>query len=877
MLSDFEEEITIDYNDYRSFILDLNGSTIGGTIQNVTSYLTIQDSSEGKTGTVNASIELTGDINTWKNSKLTILSGTFTGDIVAGNKGTLCVEGGTIDGTITKNSGTVVCTGGLFKVQPGNDMLEIGYLASEEPIDGYYQVEADRAAQIGNTTYNTLKQALTKAKDGDTVRLLKDQINIRSINYYEINKSIVLDLNGKTISTPGTRTIYTNKNDVTKNITIKNGTILNTNTSNNPSVGIQAEQQVNLTLENVTVEAAGTNSYGVFANPKENIVQPVITVKGDKTKISGNVAGIAVNGYVEAGKDVRPATLIVEDGTIEGGRYGIAGNGEQHNTNITINGGTIIGGSCGIFHPQDGKLDISGGNITGATGIEMRAGELNVSGSPVITAMGEYTSDSNGSGNTSSGVGIAVAQHTTKKPISVIIDGGTIKGEKSLAEMNPEENDKEDISKVTIDVRGGTFDGEVAAEDVTKFIHGGTYSTDPTGFVGDDRYAYKMNEQYIVAPEGYQSANWVFEKDAVNDKLYIGTYHIPYVPPAPVDPITNTGSASSESATTNADISKDPASTKEEKTEVTEDNKEVTTTTIKIAPETAERIVQRAIQHSSAHIIIDATTGKAVNTGAGDKTEVVLPASTILTLAEKTTADVVIKSDIAEITLDAKAVNAVAAQTSGEIAANDTVIVVAQKVKDESNEMRFDLKVVTPNGPVLDFDGGDVLVKVQLNDQLKTKERLACLYIDNYGWLNRVEGSKNADSTYAFVTGHFSAYAIMEERDADKLMKKQTSLTKGVQNTTIKLSSSLLSKGIKLKWKKSKGFKVDQYQIYRAVKKNGKYSRIYLTKKGTTTSVTNRKNLKKGKRYFYKVRGVRTIAGKTFYTKWSNKANRIYR
>ena len=65
---------------------------------------------------------------------------------------------------------------------------------------------------------------------------------------------------------------------------------------------------------------------------------------------------------------------------------------------------------------------------------------------------------------------------------------------------------------MTIDVRGGTFDGEVAAEDVTKFIHGGTYSTDPTGFVGDDRYAYKMNEQYIVAPEGYQSANWVFEK-----------------------------------------------------------------------------------------------------------------------------------------------------------------------------------------------------------------------------------------------------------------------------------------------------------------------------------------------------------------------------
>lgn len=876
LLADVNEEITIDHKSHYNITLDLSGFSLGRgyPIKNVTSYLTIQDSSVGQTGQVDASIELDGGNTTWKSSKLTILSGTFTGDIVAGNKGTLCVKGGTIDGEITKNSGTVVCTGGFFKVKPGNDMLEIGYLASEEPIDGYYQVEADKAAQIGNTTYSTLKQALTKAKDGDTVRLLKDQINIRSINYYEIDKSIILDLNGKTISTPSNKTIYVNKYGETKNITIKNGTIRNTNTSGEPSMGIVAEQRVNLTLENVTLEAVGFNSYGIFINPQNNAVQPTITVKGDQTKISGNIAGLAVNGY---SKDVGATTLIVEGGTIEGGRYGVAGNGEQHNTNITVNGGTINGGSCGIFNPQDGKLNISGGTIEGATGVELRAGELNVTGNPVITATGAYTSNSNDSGSTSTGVGIAVAQHTTKLPISVNISGGTIKGVRALDETNPENNPEESISKVSIEVTDGSFVGDVCAVDVSKFISGGIYSADPTGFVDDNSYAYKMNAKYIVASEGYQVANWVFEKDVANDKLYIGTYHPPYIPPAPVDPITNTGSASSESATTNADISKDPASTTEQKTEIMDDKTEVTTTTIKIAPDTAEKIAQRAIQHSSAHIIIDATTGKAGNTAAGNKTEVVLPATTILTLAENTAADVVIKSDIAEITLDAKAVNAVAAQTSGEIAANDTVIVVAQKVKDESNEMRFDLKVVTPNGSVLDFDGGDVLVKVQLNDQLKTKEYLTCLYIDDFGWFSRVEGARNADGAYTFVTGHFSAYAIMEERDADKLIKKQVSLTKGVQNTTIKLTSTLVTKGIKLKWKKSKGFKVDKYQVYRAAKKNGKYSKIYLTKKGTTTSVVNGKNLKKGKRYFYKVRGVRTIAGKTFYTKWSNRTYRIYR
>ena len=748
-------------------------------------------------------------------------------------------------------------------------------VAFAEEAESGNAVEA--VAQIGKTYYNLLSTALSKAKDGDTVLLLKDQTG--SENTYSItNKSITLDLGGRMILTStaaSANTIFLSSYNASRNVTIKNGTIRNTNSSMENVVGILVNQGINLTLENVTVEATGSGSYGVFINSNADDIQRTITVKGTQNRIFGKTAGIAVNGYKE--KEDVLTKLIVEDGTIEGGSYGIAGNGEQHNTNITVNGGTINGGSCGIFNPQDGKLNISGGTIEGATGVEMRAGELNVTGSPVITATGAYTSNSNGSGSTSTGVGIAVAQHTTKLPISVNISGGTIKGVRALDETNPENNPEESISKVSIEVTDGSFVGEVCAADVTKFISGGTYSADPTGFVDDNSYAYKMNANYIVAPEGYQAANWVFEKDTVNDKLYIGTYHIPYYPPAFSDPITNTGSASSESATTNADISKDPASTIEQKTEITDDKTEVTTTTIEIAPETAEKIVQRAIQHSSAHIVIDATTGKAGNTTAGNKTEVVLPASTILTLAEKTTADVVIKSDIAEITLDAKAVNAVAAQTGGEIAANDTVIVAAQKVKDESKEMRFDLKVVTPNGPVLDFDGGDVFVKVQLNDKLKTKQRLACLYIDDYGWLSRVEGTKNADGTYGFVTGHFSTYAIMEERDADKLIKKQASLKRGVENTTIKLTSSPVTKGIKLKWKKSKGFKVDKYQVYRAAKKDGKYSRIYLTKKGTTTSVINRKNLKKGKRYFYKVRGVRTIAGKTLYTRWSNKTDRIYR
>lgn len=96
-------------------------------------------------------------------------------------------------------------------------------------------------------------------------------------------------------------------------------------------------------------------------------------------------------------------------------------------------------------------------------------------------------------------------------------------------------------------------------------------------------------------------------------------------------------------------------------------------------------------------------------------------------------------------------------------------------------------------------------------------------------------------------------------------------IIKGVKNTEIELETTVNKDGnIVIKWKKSKGYRVDSFEILRAVKKNGKYSKIYTTKSGKASRIVNAKNLKDGKRYYYKVRGVRTIDGKTYYTEWSN-------
>lgn len=100
-------------------------------------------------------------------------------------------------------------------------------------------------------------------------------------------------------------------------------------------------------------------------------------------------------------------------------------------------------------------------------------------------------------------------------------------------------------------------------------------------------------------------------------------------------------------------------------------------------------------------------------------------------------------------------------------------------------------------------------------------------------------------------------------------------LIAGVNGTKVYIRSKTHGKGkIKLSWSKSKGYRVDYYQVYRAVKKNGKYKVVYKSATGSKKTYTDSKSLKKGKKYYYKVRGVRIIDGKKYYTGYSKTVGR---
>ncbi len=273
------------------------------------------------------------------------------------------------------------------------------------------QDEATYETEGGGIASGPLADAIKHVKDGGTVTL---NTNVDLTIPVNVEKKLTLNLNGKTITNNWT-----------------------TDSSADYLVGVARGGDLTI-IDSVGMGAIKTDSVACGVK---------VTLTGE------NTAEI-------------PAVLTVNGGTIQGKYYGISGNGTRHNTTIVINGGLVRASDpdegTGIYHPQDGSLTVNGGTISGNTGIEIRSGSLTVTGGDISGGGSEPSLVNNAGGTTASNTGIAVAQHTTGKPITVTITGGTIKGGASVYEGNPQNNNGD--SSVRVAIKDSELTGDVYSE-----------------------------------------------------------------------------------------------------------------------------------------------------------------------------------------------------------------------------------------------------------------------------------------------------------------------------------------------------------------------------------------------------------------------------
>ena len=378
------------------------------------------------------------------------------------------------------------------------------------------------------TTYDELKTAGLAGGEitlGDSIEL-SGNITL---------KNAELDINGKEINTNGnTLIIY---GDTTVKDTGTTGRIYNGADDFSQIFQVGGSETGNFVLASGKIEGQliaysykgkftinggtlNTTGYAIY-----NATDSVVEMNGGEINNTGDYQAVNLIGGKMTMNDgkikstsfgivgFKDTEITINGGTIEATSSAISGNGSETGSNagvnakFTINGGTLTSSEAlAIYAPQiNGVTKITGGTLTGGeSALEIRAGSLEITGGTFTGNTEKYEMEPNGNGSTTIGAAISIKQHTTKKPINVKISGGTFNAYLPLSEANPEGNTQEDLSQITIDVTGGTFNstnGEtVVSEDFTGIISGGKYTHHVTQYLKDGYTEVEEDGMIAVYP-----------------------------------------------------------------------------------------------------------------------------------------------------------------------------------------------------------------------------------------------------------------------------------------------------------------------------------------------------------------------------------------
>ena len=360
---------------------------------------------------------------------------------------------------------------GVFDIQGGSFSSDVSaYVNTTErevfEHEGTYYVGKFKAQVVGGLKYEMASTAISKAPAGSTVILLSDceEGNLGP----SVSKNVTIDLNGKnlvfqsiTVDIHGNLTIKDSGNGGTYNgtyvdysVRVKRGSVFNlesgtlTNSSTDPKTS------------NVVVWVEG----GTAKKPAASTAN----IKGGKIDTKGTPVFVRDPG----------ATVNVSGGELVGsGLACIAGNGSkgQGGTTINVSGGTLTAKAadkasvaCGIYHPNEGTLNITGGtiNVADGVGVLMRGGEMTMTGGE-INATGDATrTGSVGDTNQKIGVSGVIFDRDANYPAvattKIKIDGeAKVNGAKEAVELINDNNVAD--AKSAFKLKGGTYSSNVSA------------------------------------------------------------------------------------------------------------------------------------------------------------------------------------------------------------------------------------------------------------------------------------------------------------------------------------------------------------------------------------------------------------------------------
>ena len=308
----------------------------------------------------------------------------------------------------------------------------------------------------GVVEVGTAEQLKAAVANGGEIKLTADVTVDADVT---INEATTLDLGGKTLTSDA------GGFDVYKDFTLKNGTV------NTATWGVWVQSGAKFTLE----------------------------------------ADAAVNADQNTTLTNAPALIVVQEGTTldiygkataKGENFAVSGNGSNGQGGVVLNvyEGAEITSPEGIalYFPNTATLNISGGTVKGTSGAYIKSGSATISGGSIIAngAQANYEYYGNGANSTGDALIIDKCNYPGGDP-TVSITGGTFTSTNAKAV--------------------GSYVGNGAAEPVTAFVSGGTFSTDVKEYLAEGKILQKNGDTYTAVTNSGITSGTYTAKPTVPD------------------------------------------------------------------------------------------------------------------------------------------------------------------------------------------------------------------------------------------------------------------------------------------------------------------------------------------------------------------------